>query len=183
MNTLDALQARHSVRGYTDQPVEEEKLKTILKYANKAPKSGEFKMTVVRRKGFLDSLDENLINYLAEHGDPYMQKTVATPGYKALYGAPCMVVFSVPEENPGNSGISCDCAAENMCIAATELGLGSCYMMTPMMASVINPMFKDIIMVPKGFEPYCAVLLGYEGAQIIPPQPWVEDYANVNYYD
>ena len=182
MNTLEALQSRHSVRGYTDQPIEEEKLKTILKYANKAPKSGAFHMTVIRKKGFLDNLEENLINYMKDCGDPYMEKSAAMPGFKALYGAPCLVIFSIPE-NPGNSGISADCAAENMCIAATELGLGSCYMMTPIMASTINPLFKDIIMVPQGFEPYCSVLLGYEGEQIVPPQPWVEDYSNVNYYD
>lgn len=184
MNTLEAIAARHSVRGYTDQPVEQEKLETLLKLANIAPKNGAFTMTVLRNKGVLDNLEENLVNYMSVSEDPTMEKMAATPGYKAMYGAPCVVFFSVPEENPGNSTISADCAAATMCIAATDMGLGSCYMMTPIMANAINPMFKDIIMVPKGFELYCAVLLGYTGDQLVPPQPRNEDdLSNVNFFD
>ena len=183
MNTLEAIAARHSVRGYTDQPVEQEKLETLLKLANQAPKSGDFKMTVLRSKGVLANLEENLVNYMKDNGDPTMEKMAAMPGFKAMYGAPCVVFFSVPEENPGNSTISADCAATTMCIAATDLGLGSCYMMTPIMAKAINPMFKDFIEVPKGFDLYCAVLLGYAGEQIVPPQPRTETLDNVNFYD
>ncbi len=183
MNTLEAINARRSVRGYSAQPIEQEKLDAILKCANVAPKSGPFTMTVIRRKGMLDNLEENLINVMKDCGDPSREQMAAMPGFKCLYNAPCLVIFSIPEENPGNSAVSADCAAATMCIAATDLGLGSCYMMTPIMACTIDPMFKDIIQVPAGFEPYCGVLLGYEGDPIVPAQPRVEDSSNINYYD
>ena len=58
MNTLEALAKRKSVRGYTSQAVEPEKLETILQYGNKAPNAGPFHMTVIRKQELLQRIND-----------------------------------------------------------------------------------------------------------------------------
>ena len=42
MEFFDALKARHSIRAYTDMPVEEKMLDKILEAVNQAPSAGNF---------------------------------------------------------------------------------------------------------------------------------------------
>lgn len=57
MNTLEALQARKSIRGYLDKPVEADKLKAVLKYGNKAPNAGPFHMSVIQNTDLLKEIE------------------------------------------------------------------------------------------------------------------------------
>jgi len=181
MNTLDALQKRKSVRGYLDKPVEDEKLKVILKYGNKAPNAGPFHMSVIRDKAFLEELNETVAAVVKANGNDFMRKRFSIPGYKATYGAPVMVLISAPE-GPF-SAANAACAATNMGVAATELGLGTCYLAGILMAFSAKPEYLGRAGVPDGYVPQCGLIIGYESAQQIPGKQWVEDYSNISYVD
>ena len=61
------------------------------------------------------------------------------------------------------------CAAENMMLAATELGLGSCFLMGPMIA-FSDPALRARLGLPEGYEPLIGVALGYAaGERPAPP--------------
>ena len=56
MNTLEAINARRSVRKYIERPVEFEKITTILDAARKAPSAGnlqDWKFILVTEKGLI----------------------------------------------------------------------------------------------------------------------------------
>lgn len=96
-------------------------------------------------------------------------------------GAPTVVIVSGKEAEP-NSVTECALASENMLIAAQSLGIASCYIIS------INSLFEgdeaeyflEKIGVPSGYTVRNAVLLGYNGSDMIPEAaPRKED--NINY--
>lgn len=181
MNTIEALQKRKSVRGYTSQPVEEEKLKTILKYGNKAPNAGPFHMSVIRNTDLLKKINDAVLDMMKNSTDEFRRQRASIPGYEPLYSAPVFILLSAPDN--GMAAINTSCAVTNMCIAATGLGLGSCYVMSSPMFFKNNPELCGKVGVPEGYVPQCGMLLGYESEGQIPGKPWVEDYSNINYID
>lgn len=88
MNTLDALQKRHSVCGYTNRVIEDEKLKIILEYGNKAPNCGPFHMSVIKDATILNMIDETVLNVMKNSNNDFMKQRTSIPRYKPLYGAP-----------------------------------------------------------------------------------------------
>ena len=67
------------------------------------------------------------------------------------------------------------CAAENMMLAATELGLGSCFLMGPMIA-FSDPALRARLGLPEGYEPLIGVALGYAAGE----HPTAPDRKNDN---
>jgi nitroreductase len=179
MNTLDALQKRKSIRGYLDKTVEKEKLNLILKYGNKAPNAGPFQMSVITNKEILKTINDTVMDIMKSSDNDFMKMRSSIPGYQPLYGAPMLIVLSAPKEGFGAANTAN--AVTNMCIAATELGLGSCFVIAPLMVlDGTNELCKKIG-IPEGFTPMCGMLLGYASENQIPGKPYVEDYSNINY--
>lgn len=181
MNTLEALQARKSIRGYLDKPVEAGKLKTILKYGNKAPNAGPIHMSVIQNANLLKEINDVATEAGLKSDNDFLKQRLAIPGYKLLYGAPVLIVLSAPDGE--FSAANTACAATNMCIAATELELGTCYLAGFLLAFTAKPELLQKIGIPEGFKPRCGMIIGYEGPNQIPGMEWIEDYSNINYVD
>ncbi len=179
MNTLDALEARKSVRGYQDRPVEEEKLAAILKYGNQAPIAGTIFMSVITGKAVLEEINDAGKQAALASGNEFMISRVSIPGYKLTYGAPVLIVLSAPAAGYGAANTAC--AAENMCIAATDLGLGSCFLAGFLAAFRYKPELLEELNLPKGYVPQCGVIVGYEGESAIPTAPRVPNPDNIAY--
>ena len=62
---------------------------------------------------------------LIKRGNNEKPKTGSIPAVDFSYGSPTMVVFFAPK-NWHNFTLDAAVAAENMCLAATSLGVGSC---------------------------------------------------------
>lgn len=180
METLEALDTRKSVRGYLDKPVEKEKLDAILKYGNKAPIAGQIYMTAITNKGLLERINETGKQAALASGNEFMIRRVSMPGYKLTYGAPALIVISAP--NAGYCGLNTGCAAENICIAATGLGLGSCFLAGVLLAFQFDPGLLAELKIPEGFVPQCGVIIGYEGDSAIPSVPRAE-VRNISYIE
>jgi nitroreductase len=60
------------------------------------------------------------------------------------------------------------CAATAMTLAAVDLGLGSCYVVTPTLALDGQNELSAKLSLPDGFKPICGVLLGYAGEEGYP---------------
>lgn len=162
MDALKALEIRKSVREYQAKPVEAEKLETILKAANNAPKAGEFQISVILNAGLLKEINDKALDCMKKSGNAFLMERAALPGYEPLYGAPVLLVFSAPPENP-YSFANVSNAATSGIIAATALGLGSCYIVTPTLALNEEPSLVKKIGVPEGFSPLCCMIAGYAG--------------------
>lgn len=155
METLEAIARRKSVRDFDpDRQVPEEALETILKAACSAPVGhGEYKalhLTVVQDADMLDTIRETAVNCFR---DPILD---------IYYGAPMVIIISsnhgsVPELDMANAGT----IAQNMMLAATDLGVDSVYIWGTVLAFRSEPDLADDVDLPDGFEPIASVAFGY----------------------
>ncbi|MDU0460597.1 MAG: nitroreductase family protein [Geobacteraceae bacterium] len=132
MNTLEAIRNRHSVRRYADRPVEEEKLRAVLEAACLAPSWAN--LQCVRYVVVRDAATKRRISELS-----YVDSFFAARGYKtnpsqvALAEAPLVIVAcALPNQSGDIRGqqyymTDVGLAAENLMLAAHDLGLGSVF--------------------------------------------------------
>jgi nitroreductase len=177
METLKALALRKSVRSYKNQPVEQQKLDGILKAGNHAPNAGPFLITVIQNPDYLREINDAALTGMKNSGNEFLMQRAALPGYQPLYGAPYLILLSAPAEGYGMANTSC--AATNMTIAAADLGLGSCYVITPTLALDGKNTLSRKLNLPEGFVPMCGVLLGYAGDEGFPAERPAAD--NITY--
>ena len=157
MNTLDCIYKRISVRNYTDTPVEDDKLNVIIGAGLQAPtamNSRDIVLTVVRGK-ILQAINQAMQDAMT----PEQQERFTQNGKFNFYrGGNALIVVSLgaksvmPEQNTG-------CIMENMYLAATELGLGSCWI--NQFYSFTNDKIRSLLRLESGYKPYAALSVGY----------------------
>lgn len=154
MDFTELLEIRKSVRSYTNQQVESDKLTRILKAANLAPVGRALyenvHLTVVENKELLALIDK--------------KAETATGRAGMLYGAPVIIVISAKptgEELANLEYSNAAIVAHNMSMAAVNEDLGSCYIW-----GATNIIRKDQeilskLNLPAGFIPCCSVIIGH----------------------
>ncbi len=113
MDTLTAIFTRHSIRKYTDQPVSEETVKTLLRAAMAAPSARNeqsWEFIVIRDKNILKQFPD--FSPFAAHV-PGAQAAIVVLGNKKLEAVPGLWV---PD---------CSNATMNILLAAHSMGLGA----------------------------------------------------------
>lgn len=155
MNTMETIFSRKSVRSYTGESITAEELSTILKAANASPVGmGQFDnlhLTVITNMELLGKIEKATA---AMFGKPDMHP---------LYNAPTLVLVSSKEPAPMMENVTYSNAAvmvHNMALAATELGVGSCYIWGAVAAVSHNAEILAEFKLPEGFIPCCAICLG-----------------------
>ncbi len=177
---LAAIHERRSVRSYTSDPVEHDVIEHLLDAAVWAPSAmnGQpWAFVVVQDPVVLMRLeteaatlyfDEPLVPELAALDPAELQQLrdlVLAPGFNILHGAPALIVIYATSA----AGVpDCYLAAENLLLAATALGLGSCPI------GLARPLFdqpetKAEFGVPPGCVCALPVVLGVAAAGSTPP--------------
>lgn len=109
------------------------------------------------------------------NSEGFMRQRASIPGYEPLYGAPTLIVISAPE-GPF-SQINVSTSATTMILAATDLGLATCYVVSPI---AILTQLKDKLNLPEDFIPVSGILVGYEApCDISSPEREIPD--NINF--
>lgn len=141
---LKNIYSRRSVRSFTDEPVSEEALKEIVKAGFYAPNGMNVqalrfvvvtnKEAMLRYGSFAKEMSRQHFLQIAEAiPDPVKREgllrtvnNLANPNHNIFYNATALVlVFAAPHAlTPTEDG---SLAAENMMLAASSLGLGSCW--------------------------------------------------------
>jgi len=151
MNFNELINKRYSVRSYKTEPVEEEKLVQVLNAARLAP-------TAVNRQ-------------------PFQLVVIHTAGREAelkrIYGkewlsqAPVVIcVCSVPSQawsrmdNKNYNQVDAAIAMDHLILAATDLGLGTCWV-----AAFDPAAAREILRLPEGVEPIAFTPIGYPADQ------------------
>lgn len=180
MNLLKAIELRKSVRVYATKSVEEEKVEAIVKAGNLAPIFGQIHITVIENSNLLKEINDMTLNMMKNSGNDFLVKRASIEGYNPLYGAPVMIVLSAPNGNDSNgfNMANVSCSAENVLIEATDLELGSCFVMGAMMAFSNSNLLKKVG-IPENYVPLCGVLIGYSGGVGFANEREKKD--NVNY--
>lgn len=154
METLKTMLIRHSCRDYTDVQITEEQLTTILTAAVSAPIGRAFyenmHLTVIQDPAFLDK-------WTKEFG-----KAAGDPNANPLYGGKTWIVVSSRADTGEIAFANAACMVENMCLAATDLGLGHVYIYGMLRVLENQPEFAEALGLPEGFRPISGIVLGYE---------------------
>lgn len=165
MEMMDAILKRKSVRAYEDKPVPADALSKIIEAGQWPPNAGPFQITVIRNPGLRQKINDRALQAMKNSGNEFAMQRASLPGYQPVYGAPVLILLSAPEGPMGP--VNAALAAENMLLAATGLGLGSCYLMSPTRAlnGQSNRALAKEAGVPEGYDVQCAVIVGYAAAE------------------
>ena len=119
MEFIDVIQKRYSVRGYLDKEVEQEKLEYVLKAATIAPtgvNAQAFKVYVIDTKKHKDELTQIYgAKWFVEA--PYVLCVVAIKNQS----------WTRPWDMKNIADIDATIVMDHMILAATDVGLGTCY--------------------------------------------------------
>lgn len=138
MDTIfDVIARRRSVRAFRPEQVAEEDLQAILAAGRAAPSGGDNRTThliVVQQPAALAQLRDLVEREFAkmdvdEHAYKSLRHSVAASkrgGYEFFFRAPTLVV-AANRKGYGNALADSACVLENMMLAATALGVGSCW--------------------------------------------------------
>ncbi len=139
---------RHSVRKYKPDPIAQEHLDHILRAGMAGPSAHNMQpwsFVVVDDRGLLDAIAD-----FHEYG-------------KMLYKAPAAILVCAIREVVKNDHFyqqDIGAAIENMLLAATECGVGSCWCGIHPRLEVERP-FVELLHMPEEFFPFAIVALGY----------------------
>ena len=147
MDVFEAIAARYSVRGYKPDPVSDEALHQVLEAARQAPTAANrqpFRIVVIHTKGREEEL-------------------ARVYGRKWLLQAPLVIAFiAVPGEawrrmdDKPYYEVDATIAMDHLVLAATALGLGTCWIAAFDPAAV-----RDVLGLPDDVEPIALTPLGY----------------------
>jgi nitroreductase len=151
MNTsiIETIFRRRSIRKYTAQPVESEKLELLLQAGMAAPtamncKPWEFILVTDPEK--LAQFRKRLL-----FGDRNAPAAIVVCGNSSLSANPAARLFWVQD---------CSAATENIMIAAVGLGLGTVWIGIHPVAEFVRTVRK-IMSIPRKVTPLCIVYVGY----------------------
>jgi nitroreductase len=167
MNVLEALAARRSVRDFAATPVARETVEQLLAVAVQAPSAmnaQNWAFGVVQGTDRLAELGARARVVFAAMLDAQgvtgpFRDAVASPDFAPFYNAGTLVViYAIP--GPPLGSINCALAAENLMLAAVELGLGTCWI------GIAGPFLEDAdvkreLGVPADYEAVAALIVGY----------------------
>ena len=138
---------RVSIRKYTDQPVEEEKILAILRAAMAAPSAGNqqpWEFFVMRDRGMLEALSAV---------SPYSGCTKAAP----------LAIVSAYREKlwaPSYAQIDMSIAMENLWLSCGEQGLGGVWLGIAPVEERMQAV-EEIVGIPEGQRAFAIFPLGY----------------------
>lgn len=156
MTAFENLHSRRSIRSYNGENITDAELKEILTAAYAAPVGralyDTLAMTVITNEDYLARWEEATAEAFGE------------PGLHPFYGAPTVILISsvvgeAPQDNVNYSNAAI--IAQNMTLAATELGVGACLIWGAVRALNINDKLRAELNIPEGMLPCCAVALGH----------------------
>lgn len=148
MDCIDAIMTRRSIRNYTDEPVTDEQLETVLRAAMAAPSAGN-----QQSWRFIVARDEAQRLALSE----------ATPYAGMIARGQVGIVVcgdTRDEKHPGYWVQDCAAAIENLLLAAHATGLGAVWIGVhpiPERAEAV----RRICGLPEGVEPLSMIALGH----------------------
>ena len=147
--TIETILSRRSIRKYTGQPVEPEKIDLLLQAGMAAPTAMNCKpweFVVVTDPETLAQFRSRLI-----FGDRNAPAAIVVCGNPALSSNPSARLFWVQD---------CSAAAENILIAAVGLGLGTVWIGVHPVANFVKTVRK-ILSIPRKVTPLCIIYIGY----------------------
>ena len=160
--------ARRSIRSYGQRQIAEEELGLILDAGLHAPTAKNTQgciFTVLQGKA-LERLGGAITKSMLDMVKRGILNAPIDETYCCYYHAPTLIVVSEDRENQNGYG-DCSCALENMMIAASSLGLGSCWI-NQVRPVCDDPHVRSVLSsfgLPESHIPYGSAAIGYPAGE------------------
>lgn len=172
MNILELIKHRRSIRKYEDKQISRQELETVMEAGLYAPSAGGGQgplIYAVQNKELCEKIGRlNIAHFdrsetAGMHVSEDQPSIIDDPSMKSgFYGAPTVCVI-LGRKDFLYSVADAFCCAENMVLAAAELGLGACIIGRgeETFDNEIGAALLTQWGVPEGYTAQCFVLLGY----------------------
>lgn len=155
---VKTIMERRSIRKYKPQPVEREKMQTIVECGVNAPNAMNRQPWEVR---VVDNPD--FINGVTELYKKEQPKVAEDPNFKNMFRNAPTVVFIGRDVQSGSAEFDCGLLSENMMLAAQSMGIGSCCLGSPaaFMRSPAVAKYLKKLGFSEGYELLYCIAFGY----------------------
>lgn len=155
---VKTIMERRSIRKYKPQPVEREKMQTIVECGVNAPNAMNrqpWEIRVVDNPDFINGVTE-----LYKREQP---KAAEDPNFKNMFRNAPTVVFVGRDVQSGSAEFDCGLLSENMMLAAQSMGIGSCCLGSPaaFMRSPAAAEYLKQLGFSEGYELLYCIAFGY----------------------
>jgi nitroreductase len=170
LDTMSAIYQRRAVRSYTDEKIEKATIEALLDAAVQAPTAlhrEPWAFVVIQNKERLRQYSDRAKSLLLaeqkatsffQAAEPRALAVLSDPNFNIFYDAGTLVVVGCKARGPF---VEADCwlAAENLMLAATARGLGTCCI--GFAVGVLNtPEVKRELGIPEGGAAVAPIILG-----------------------
>lgn len=159
MDFLEVIEKRHSVRKYSDRPVDREILDAIVRVAQTAPSSRNSKSSA-----FMIVEDRDTLDALSQMRDY---------GSALLSGAPAAIVVMGDESKTDLWVDNCAISSTFVQLAVTAMDLVSCWvhcngrprLKAEPEGAKAEDYVSELLGIREGLRPYCVIAIGYPEAE------------------
>lgn len=161
---IDNILTRRSIRKYTDQPIPQEKLDSILKcgiFAPSAINSQPWEVRVIQNPDILKEISKRHIDYLRIE-----KKEITDPENHSInYHAPILIIIARAIKGTGTLPTLLDCGLllQNIMLAAHAHNLGTCPLggIVPFLNHTANIDLIHLFNIPSDYQISITLALGY----------------------
>ena len=159
---IDAIMARRSIRQYKDTPVSRDLLQKLAECGVNAPNAmnkQEWEVRIVDSQDYLNGVTE-----LMKADMPSFVKADDPKFRNGFRNATAIIAVACPDDPTGMTLLNVGLLGENICLAALELGLGTCIMGAPSMFLTTNEKAKpylDKLGFSEGYKLRYVIGVGY----------------------
>jgi nitroreductase len=176
MDIMEAIYQRRAVRTYTDQPVDKATVEALIKAAIQAPSSMNeqpWAFAVIQNTKQLAQWSERIKAYVLKRLKPdspleKYRDMISSPDYHVFHRAGTLIILCA---RPGahNGEEDCCLAAQNLMLAACDVGLGTCPIgfARPWLNQA---RIKRSLGIPDDYVPVFPVVVGYPSGATPPVQ-------------
>lgn len=144
------LEKRVSTRQFLKEKLSDTEIEKLLDAAKKSPMGCGFydmaHLTVITDKNLIEQMAEEYKEITGKNADPF-------------FDANTFIMFSSKKDDTC-AYEDAGCVIEHICLMATQMGLGSCYIRGPINAMGDKAKYIKKLELPLGFRPISGVVIG-----------------------
>lgn len=181
--TISTILNRRSIRAYKPEQIKADDLQLILKagmFAPSAMNQQSWHFTIVQNQEMIQKINQTLRAFYLKSGNKRFEEMAKSEKFNVFYNAPTLIIVSGDEKAIAPQ---CDCtlAMGNMFLAASSIGIGSCWIhaLTQLGNAEEGNTLINALGIPQGHKIFTSGIFGYAAVEAPTAAPRKENTVNI----